>query len=276
MTLRDVAMAGLGIAMLGAQAARAGEPVTSPSIVAQAHASMPANVAALDAALKSNDYATINHVHAAIKSGDEMVLFMNWEQVRSFGGGGFYVSYIYMSDLWGMATSLPAGTPEQTAEIAQLKQSAVLVGLFSYELVVLDGTKCSDPTAVSHRMDQLMTSPAWSYVDQIPEDLRRKMIDGVVRLETFSAAKRANDNVLCSGGMKQMMASLAAQAAAGKPPQEAPDAPGMVGKTYAVPPAPVANVYVDPSVWQPKQDKLRAAMPEQLASLMKFLTPAAK
>jgi hypothetical protein len=281
MMLRGLAMAGLnfavlGFAMLGVQAARAGEPVTSPSIVAQTHAPMPANVAALDTALKSNDYATINHVHAAIKSGDEMVLFMNWEQVRAFEGGGFYVSYIYMSDLWGMASSLPAGTTEQADEIVQLKRSAVLVGLLSYELVVLDGAKCSDPTAVGHRMDQLMANPAWSYVDQIPEDLRHKMIDGVVRLETFSAAKRANDNVLCTGGMTQMIASLAAQGAAGKQPQEVPNAPGMVGKTYAVPPAPVLNIYLDQSVWQPKQDKLRAAMPGQLASLMKLSKPLAK
>jgi len=276
MTLRDLAMAGLGFAMLGAQAAWAGEAVTSPSIVAQAHAPMPADVAALDAALKSNDYATINRIHAAIKSGDELVLFMNWEQVRSFGGDGFYVSYIYMSDLWGMASSLPTGTTEQMDEIVQLKRSAVLVGLFSYELVVLDGAKCSDPTAAGHRMDQLMTNPAWSYVDQIPEDLRRKMIEGVVRLETYSAAKRANDSVLCTGGMTQMIASLAAQAAAGKQPQPVPNAPGMIGKTYAVPPAPVANIYVDQSVWQPKQDKLRAAMPGQLASLMKLSKPPAK
>ncbi len=172
MKFRDLAVAALGFAVIGTPATRAGEAVTSPSIVAQTHAPMPANVDALDAALKSNDYATINHIHAAIKSADEMVLFMNWEQVRAFDGRGFYVSYIYMSDLWGMATSLPAATPEQTNEIAQLKQSAVLVGLLSYELVVLDGAKCSDSTAVGHRMDQLMTNPAWSYVDQIPDDLR--------------------------------------------------------------------------------------------------------
>ena len=276
MTLRALAMAGLGFALFGTQAARADEAVTSPSIVAQTHAPMPANVAALDAALKASDYATINHIHAAIKSGDEMILFMNWEQVRSFDGGGFYVSYIYMSDLWGLASSLPAGTPEQTNEIVQLKQSAVLVGLFSYELAVLDGTKCADPSAVGHRMDQLMTNPAWSYVDQIPEDLRRKMIEGVVRLESFSAAKRANDNVLCAGGMAQMIASLAAQAAAGKAPQEVPNAPGMIGKTYTVPPAPVPNMFVDQSVWQPKQDKLRATMPETLASLMKLTKPPPK
>ena len=126
MMLRALAMAGLGFAMLGGQPARADEAVTSPSIVAQTHQPMPADVAALDAALKSNDYAAISHIHSAIKSADEMMLFMNWEQVRSFEGGGFYVSYIYMSDLWGLASSLPADTPEQKGDIAQVKQSAVL------------------------------------------------------------------------------------------------------------------------------------------------------
>lgn len=276
MKLRDLAVATLGFASLMTPAAWAADAAASPPTAAPIHAPMPANVAALDAALKSNDYAAINHIHAAIKSGDEMVLFMNWEQARAFEGRGFYLGYIYMSDLWGMASSLPATTTDQADEIVQLKRSAVLVGLFSYELAVLDGTKCSDPTAVGHRMDQLMANPAWSYVDQIPDDLRHKMIDGVVRLETYSGAKRANDSILCTGGMAQMTASLAAQAAAGKAPQEVPNAPGMVGKTYAVPPAPVANIYVDQSVWQPKQDKLRAAMPGQLASLMKLTKPPAK
>jgi hypothetical protein len=269
-------MAALGLATLTATAARAAEPVTSPSIAAQTHAPMPVNVDALDTALKNHDYGTINRLHAAIKSADEMVLFMNWEQVRSFGGGGFYVSYIYMSDLWGMASNLPSDTPEEKSEIAQLKQSAVLAGLLSYVLVVLDGVKCSDVTAVGHRMDQLMTNPAWGYVDQISEELRRKIIDGVVRLETFSAAKRENDNVLCTGGMAQMMAGLAAQDASGKPPQEVPNAPGMIGKTYAVPSVPLPNIFVDRSVWQPKQDQLRASMPERLASLMKLAKPQAQ
>ena len=274
MMLRALAIAGL--VTLAAAAARADEPVTSPSIVAQTHQPMPADVAALDAALKSNDYATINRIHAAIKSGDEMTLFMNWEQVRSFEGGGFYVTYIYMSDLWGMASSLPADTAEEKDEVAQLKQSAVLVGLFAYELIVLDGVKCSDPTAVSHRMDQLIASPVWRYVGEVPEDLRQRMVGGVINLEKFSTGKRANDNVLCTGGMTQMIAGLAAQAASGKPPQEVPNAPGMIGKTYAVPSVSMPNMFVDQSVWQPKQDKLRAAMPENLASLMKTLTQRAK
>jgi hypothetical protein len=275
MKLRDLAIAALGLASLAAPTARAADTVAPPSIAIQ-HAPMPANVAALDAALKRNDYTAINHIHAAIKSGDELVLFMNWEKARAFEGRGFYLGYLYMSDLWGMASSLPDTTTDQADEIVQLKRSAVLVALFSYELAALDGTKCSDPTAAGHRMDQLMADPAWSYVDQIPEDLRRKMIEGVARLEAYSGAKRAPDSILCTGGMAQMSASLAAQAAAGKAPQEVPNAPGMIGKTYAVPPAPVANIYLDQSVWQPKQDKLRAAMPGQLASLMKLTKPPAK
>ena len=278
MELRALAFAGIGLVAMQVGSVRADEAAapSSPSIVVQAHAPMPANVAALDAALKANDYATINHLHAAIKSGDEMVLFMNWEQVRAFEGGGFYMSYIYMSDLWGLATNLPATTPEQTNQITQLKQSAVLVGLFAYEIAVLDGTKCTDGTAVGHRMDQLLTNPAWTYADQIPVDLRRKMVDGVIKLEQVSAAKRADDKVLCSGGMAQMIAGLAAQAASGKPPQEVPNAPGTIGKTYAVPQTPVANMFVAQSVWQPKQDKLRATVPDALASLMKLTKPPAK
>jgi hypothetical protein len=240
---------------------------TSPSIVAQVHAPMPANVADLDAALKAKDWAQLNRLHNEIKDANALLLMMNWEQVRSFdGAGGIFLSLRYMDDLWQLGSMMQASNPD---EASQLKGSAVMLGLYSYALIAVDGVKCTDPSAVGHRADQLMTRPAWTAAHDIPDTMRTKMVEGIVLLERDTGSKRPDDDVLCMGGMTQMILSLGAMAKAGKEPTLVPNAPRMIGKTYEVPPAPATNLFVAEETWRPAQEKRRAALPEELANLMK-------
>jgi hypothetical protein len=242
---------------------------SSPSIAAQQGAPMPANVTDLDAALATNDYDTLNRAHAAITDANALFLFMNWEQVRSFGGeGGFYLSTRYMSDLWEVGSAMAAqGQQEQGG--GDLRQTAVFMGLYSYELLVLDGTKCVDSTASGHRMDQLATSPVWGFAHTIDDAQREKMLDYVVKLESLTASKRGNDQALCQGGMLDIMQSLLAMAKQGKAPQEVPTPPGQIGRTYELSPAGGETQFLDPKIWQPEQEKLRAGMRARLEDLLK-------
>ena len=242
------------VTLLAPSPLAAADAAKSPSLVVQHHAPMPSNVEVLDQALKANDYAAITGLHADIRSEDDLILFMNWEQARAFEGGGLYVSYIYMTDLWNLATGIAADRPEAESGAARLKQTAVFMALFNYELIVLDGTKCTDATAVSHRMDQLTTgqAPIWAYVGQIAEPRRREIRHSLLALEAYTAAKRANDQLLCTG------------------------APGTVGRSDDAPAAPPGENLVAPAVWQPQQAKLRAEMPARLGALLKLAPPAAK
>jgi hypothetical protein len=150
------------------------------------------------------------------------------------------------------------------------------MGLYSYELVVLDGTKCTDSTAVGHRMDQLTAgnAEAWAYVSQIPEDMRAKIVWLALQLETHTAPMRKNDDVLCQGGLTQMIAGLAAAAKSGQAPQEVPNQPGMIGKSYAVaPPKDFQIGYASPETWRPAQARLRETMSARLSSIMKVKGP---
>ncbi len=249
----------------------------SGSPVEQADAPMPANVAQLDAALAAKDYAAINRIHGDIRTADDLLLLMNWEQVRIFNArGGIYLSLLYMTDLWGMASAMEGAGPANAAEAANLKQTAVFMALYSYQLIVLDGTKCSDSSAVGHRMDQLTADhpEIWSYVPQIPEPMRAQAIWVATTLETRSAQARPNDDVLCQGGLTQMIAGLAESARTGQGPQEVPNQPGVVGRSYAVPtPKDFQIGYVSPDVWRPEQARLRETMPAKLMDIMKVKTP---
>ena len=121
-----------------------------------------------------------------------------------------------------------------------------------------------------------MTNAVWSYVGEIPEDVRHKVIAAVMHLEKFSATKRANDNVLCAGGMAQMIASLAAQAAAGKAPQEAPNAPGMIGKDLYRPARACAEHVCRSKRLAAETGQVARDHAGDLASLMKLSKPPAK
>ncbi len=260
--------------LIAAAQPAAAPPPASGSPVEQARAPMPGNVAQLDAALAAKDYARVNRIHGEIRSGDELLLLMNWEQVRIFNGeGGFYLSQLYMHDLWAMASALEAA---HRPEAADMKQTAVLIGLYSYELVVLDGTKCTDSTAVGHRMDQLTggNAEAWAYIPQIPEDMRAKMVWAALQIESHTASVRKNDDVLCQGGLTQMIAGLGEAARTGQAPREVPNQPGMVGRSYAVaPPKDFQIGYASPDVWRPAQAKLRESMPARLSGIMKVKGP---
>ena len=273
------AILSLAAAPITAVADGAATPVASGSPVEQAGAPMPANVAQLDAALTAKDYATLNRVHGDIRTFNDILLFMNWEQVRVFNGeGGVYLSLLYMGDLWTLASAMEKAGPSRASQAADMKQTSVFMGLYSYELIVLDGSKCTDSTAVGHRMDQLIADhpDTWAYIPQIPEEMRAKMVWAALTLETHTAPARRNDDVLCQGGMTQMIAGLAEQARSGQAPQEVPNRPGVIGKSYAVaPPKDFQIGYASPDVWRPQQAKLREAMPARLAEIMKVKAPYA-
>jgi hypothetical protein len=270
-----VALACVWIECAYADEAAPAPDLNSPSIAAQTGAPLPPNVTALDAALDTRDYATINQSHASAKSIDELMLLMNWEQERSFGGkGGVYLSLIYMTDLWDVA-SLLATSPAQARNADQMKQSAVFIGLYSYALIDIDGARCADPTAPAHRLDQLFHGRPgiWTFAPTIPKEQATKMLKYVALLEAGTASSRKSDDVLCMGGsnstgMTGIMYGLLASAQSRKPMKEDAPKPGQIGHTYTLPPPPDDVLFLKPEVWKGGQDKLRADLPAHLATLI--------
>jgi len=264
--------AGLAAMLLFASPAFAQAPAGGDSAASAAHGPppMPANVAELDAALDAHDYAKLDALHATLHTVDQALPFMSWEQTRLLGGGGLYLSMLYMNDLWRLARAVPPTEPNAAAEADGLKGSAMLIGLYSYELIALDGAKCADPAAPGRWKDQLAQSPVWAHAGEIPAADRAKMIEASLAAETQTASLRGRDELICRGTAQ----AVAAPAASAQAPSEAQNGPGIAGHTYAVPlPPGDQSAFVDLTVWGPQQAKLRANMRADLARLMKLDTP---
>jgi hypothetical protein len=228
---------------------------------------MPADANDLDAMLQKGDLAGLVNRLRSAGSAQEIDLNMNWEQAKLYNGAGFIVAYSYMHDLWRLGSGLPATSGDQ------LKESAGMMFLYTFDLIVADGPKCADLSAASHRRDQLFTQnrPIFDHLRAAPVASKMRMGTVSLSIEAATAQVRTDDGILCSGGLDEMSEGLKAQGA--KPLQPVPNASGTFGKTYAVPPAPgYKPKFVDEKIWRLKQATARQELPAALTRLLSVST----
>ncbi|HZZ68118.1 MAG TPA: hypothetical protein VFE18_08080 [Phenylobacterium sp.] len=231
---------------------------------------MPSDAAVLNGYVTREDWTPLIKRLGPTTAPSEVLLDLNWERSKVVNGGNFLFDIVYVNTLWKTANSLP----EPAAD--QLRQTAVAFALYGLALVDLDGPRCKDPTAPARKVQQAMTN--WAviirYGQSLPPQQQEVVKQVALKLEWATAPVRANDPVLCRGGMAEMQANLAA----GAKPREAPTAPSpntLPGKTYDVP-----NVvdykpeYLAEALWKPIVDARRAKLAETFASVLKAPTPA--
>ncbi|WP_242137594.1 hypothetical protein [Sphingomonas sp. TREG-RG-20F-R18-01] len=224
---------------------------------------MPADAAALDAMLGKHDWQALTARLRATQAAPEIVLDMNWAQAHLHGGAGFVIAYAYMNDLWRLGSAVP-GAPGDG-----LKQSAAMVMLYGLDLAVVDGVKCADRTAPGRRVDQVFAQNGaiLAYLRGLPMAARATIANTSLNIEAATTAVRANDDVLCRGGMDEIRAGLDAQRS--KPLTQVPNSPGTVGKTYAVSAPPgYALQFVSAATWVPLQLAARRSLPAMLTRLV--------
>jgi hypothetical protein len=104
-----------------------------------------------------------------------------------------------------------------------------------------------------------------AFLKQQPRELKSKMVDLAIGLEQKTAPLRADDDLICRGGMDQMKAGLDRH-------QQAPTPDGQIGNTVAVAPPPDwSPKLVSPEIYRPVQEKARDEMRE---NLLKFVERA--
>lgn len=213
---------------------------------------------ALLAARKWNDLVTVL-AHAG--GPESIVRAMNWERAKIDSGGGFFLGYDYAVKLWTVGNAMKVEDPGK-----DLRVMAGLITLYSYELIAIDGAECGDPTAPSHRADQLFMSHSatMAFLKTRPDDLKAKVVDLAIAFERKTAPLRKPDDLLCRNGMEEMKAGLEAGAT-----HEVPNTNGHVGKTVAVEAPPGFEPrFLTPEQYQPAQDQLRQNMRAALLKLV--------
>lgn len=223
-------------------------------------AALPSD-ADLDAMLAAQNWQGLGAALSQPGNPQSVPRAMNWLKTRIDNGGGFFLTLLYARDLWAMGSSLKIDEPSK-----DLRLTAGMISLYSYELIVIDGAKCEDQTAPGHRLDQLIMSRAatFAYLKNQTPELKGKIVDLAVALEKKTAPLRKDDDLICRGGLQQMQAGLQS----GKQ-HEVATPPGQIGKTVAVEPPPNwVPKFVSPNIYKPAQDKARSDM---RATLLKQL-----
>jgi hypothetical protein len=215
----------------------------------------------LDALLAAKKWDELGAALSQAKGGEPFARKLDWLQAKIDAGGGFFVVFMYAKDLWLAGNSAKIKNPDQDTRV-----TAGLMTLYAYQLILVDGAKCEDVSALSHRTDQLLMfgKPMLSYLKAKPEKLKAKIIDLAIAYEKHTAPLRKNDDVLCRGGLKEILAGLEGGAT-----REGPSPPGEPGKSFEVePPASYAPQFLAPDVYLPLQEKARSAVKTNLAKLL--------
>jgi hypothetical protein len=239
--------------------------LSSPAAVAQQSPpdtsySLPSD-AYLDALLAARNWKGLGGALSHPGKSEDVWRRMNWLRTRVENGAGFFLSIIYARDLWGVGNLQKINDPAR-----DLRTSAAVISLYTYELIMIDGSKCEDHTAPENRGIQLFRSQAatFAFLKQQSPDLKSKMVDLAIALEQKTAPLRADDELMCRDGLDQMKAGLDRDLQQGVPTPA-----GQVGKTVAVAPPPGwTPKFVSPDAYRPMQDKIRAGMRENLLKLV--------
>jgi len=215
----------------------------------------------LDALLLAKKWNDLASALSRAKSPESVARKLDWLQSRLEVGGGSLLGFIYSKDLWDIGEAQKVDDPNK-----DLRITAGLITLYTYELIALDGAKCADHSAPSHRVDQLLmnNAPVLAYLKAQPQELKNKVVDLAIAMEKKTAPLRKLDDLLCRSGLEEMQAGIAA----GKT-REVPTPPGQVGKTVEVEaPADFAPRYLTPQSYLPDQEKARANMKATLLKLI--------
>jgi hypothetical protein len=222
-------------------------------------ASLPSD-AELDALVAARNW---NALGTALSqpSNPEFARKLSWLSSRLEAGGGLMLGILYARDLWGAGQALHVDDPAK-----DMRLSAGLISLYTYELIVIDGAKCEDRTAPAHRVDQLFMSRAatLAFLKKQSPELKAKIVDRALALEAGTAKLRQDDDLICRDGMDQMKAGLERGQQ-----HDVATPPGQIGRTVAVePPADWVPKFVAPDVYKPLQDTTRAGMKAHLLKLL--------
>lgn len=219
--------------------------------------------AQLDALLAAHNWGALGAALNASRSPQWGIHRMDWLHSRINAGGGSLLDFLYIRDLWDVGSAMNVADPNK-----DLRLTAGMIWLYTYEVVAIDGAMCEDRSAPAHRVDQLITmSPdnaVLAYLKAEPAELKTKIVDIAIALEKRTAPLRKNDDLLCRDGMEEMQAGIAAGTT-----HEVQTPPGGYGKTVAVetPPGYTPKI-LPPETYTLQQQQARATMRAGLLKLI--------
>jgi hypothetical protein len=241
------------------------------SVLAKPGVVLPDNHTQLDKALAKRDWAYLAGVVRDPGSADNMMRLLNWERYQTYRGGGYGVTYMYVSTLAMAANSYDkaaAKDPSFAPTAHGLRLGALSQMLYTYAVLAIDGERCADPTAPQAHRDQIaqFTNELRVSVNQLSRQERLDVLMAAVRQEQELAPVRDLDPELCRGGLDDLGATLEAhpERATTTGPQ-----PGYPGTNVLVPLDPDRPpAYSDRAQWAARQKAVRDKLPDTLGAII--------
>ncbi len=197
-----------------------------------------------------------NDLGAAVTNLDSPAAFsksMDWLHTRLDAGGGLMIGILYARDLWIAGNNQNVVDPDK-----DLRLTAGMIALYTYEIIVIDGAKCEDKTAPGNRLEQLLRArrETVAYLKQQSPEVKAKVVNIAIAFESKTAKLRKQDDLICRGGMEEHRVAMERGTQT-----EVPNTNGHLGRTIDLrPPADWEPAFVASAVYQPLQDKARADM----------------
>jgi hypothetical protein len=245
--------------------AAAAQPALPVEAVSAEHA--PAR---LDGLLAARDYKTLGRTIGDVATRADVESDLNWLKARMMEGNSVFVTMLYSRLLWAATQNL-ADEPK-----SQVRQTAAMATLYAYAATIIDGKRCGDATAPSHRLEQLMTwnPEVFPFLASLSPEQRKVLADVAVRVESHTASRRdriGDVEFLCRAGMEETQYNLQHGSA-----REVPTSPGSFGRTIELSGDGKYRPSERPeSEWRADAARLRASLPTDLSGFVEGIARAA-
>ena len=221
-----------------------------------------ASDAELDALWSARKWNDLGNALSHLDSAASFSRSMDWLHTRLDAGGGLMLGLLYARDLWIVGKSLNVADPA-----TDMRMTAGMITLYTYEIILIDGAKCEDKSAPGHRLEQLLSArrETLAYLKQEPQEWKSSVVAIAIEFEKKTANLRREDDLICRGGLQEYRVGLQRGTH-----NEVPNTDGHFGSTIDVrPPADWMPSFVMPAVYQPLQEIARKDMRATLLQIIK-------
>ena len=231
---------------------------------------LPSHHAAMNQLYDAKDWGGLVTELAQPKDPVQQRQNLSWLETKTETGASFLIALSYANYLWQYGEMEKVDDPK-----TDLRVEAAMISLYVYELILIDGAACQDYSAPQSRFDQYVSQrrDTLRFIKTLTPEWQEKIVDQAIALEKQTAPRREPlDEILCRGGMDEMMAGLEAGKTEELPPQ-----PGYVGKQVGVSAPPGWKPkFLPAGTYLPVQAQKRAQMRDFLLKVIANMTAPQK
>jgi len=170
------AIAGMACLLLHSTATAQAEPPASAAVPSDTE---------LDAMLAARDWTGLSAVLWPLRV-DSAVRLQNWLHTRIINtGGALLLDLVYIRNLWLAGNARKVDDPVKDPLV-----NAGAMALYTYAIIIIDGSKCEDVSAPESRRMRLLTDygEAFRFLKGRPASVKSTAVEAEITLDNMTAS----------------------------------------------------------------------------------------